>query len=51
MSKGGGFPPICSAMPAFEDLFTETERWELVVYIQLTFAAPADSGTDAPASD
>lgn len=51
MSKGGGFAPICSAMPAFEDLFSETMRWQLVVYIQRTFAPPADAGTDAPASD
>lgn len=47
ISEGGDLAPFCSAMPAFRDLYTESQRWGLVAFIQATFAPPTDAGTDA----
>lgn len=51
ISEGGGSPPFCSAMPAFEGLYTETQRWQLVAFIQETFAPKLDAGIDAADAD
>lgn len=51
ISEGGGSPPFCSAMPAFEPLYTETQRWQLVAFIQETFAPKLDGGSDASDAD
>lgn len=51
ISEGGGSPPFCSAMPAFEGLYTDTQRWQLVAFIQETFAPKLDGGSDAADAD
>ncbi len=51
LSEGGTALPFCSAMPAFRDLYTERQRWELVVFIQDTFAPMVDGGADAADAD
>lgn len=47
ITTGGASPPFCSAMPAWEGLYSETQRWELVAFIQETFAPKLDGGSDA----
>ena len=34
ISKGGAFEPFNSAMPAWEQSFTEDQRWQLVTYVR-----------------
>jgi mono/diheme cytochrome c family protein len=34
ISKGGAFEPFNSAMPAWEQAFTEEQRWQLVSYLR-----------------
>lgn len=34
ISEGGGFPPFDSAMPAFKDSLSESERWDTVNYLR-----------------
>lgn len=34
VSKGGAFEPFNSAMPAWEQTFTEEQRWQLVSYVR-----------------
>lgn len=51
ISEGGESPPFCSAMPAFESLYTDTQRWQLVAFIQETFAPKLDAGGDAADAD
>lgn len=46
ISEGGVDLPFCSAMPAFKNYFDETERWELVTYVQTL--APAPDAADEP---
>lgn len=50
ISAGGRFPPFCSAMPAFDEFFSETARWELVAYVR-SLAQRADAGRDASTND
>lgn len=34
ISKGGAFEPFNSAMPSWEQAFTEEQRWQLVTYVR-----------------
>lgn len=51
ISEGGGFAPFCSAMPAFRDLYTESQRWAIVAFIQAKLAPATDAGSDAADAD
>ncbi|MBS2012904.1 MAG: cytochrome c [Deltaproteobacteria bacterium] len=48
ISEGGRNAPFCSSMPSFSYL-TETQRWELVAFVQSIAPRPidADAGSDA----
>ena len=45
ISEGGAAEPFNSAMPAWGDVFTETERWQLVTYLRtLSSGRPTPDG-------
>ncbi len=43
VSEGGGFSPFNSAMPAWKDKLSETERWEVIHYIRGLSAGSMDT--------
>lgn len=46
ISTGGRDAPICSAMPAFEKVLSEAQRWQVVAFVR-TLEPAADAGADA----
>lgn len=51
ISAGGPEAPFCSAMPAFEDFFSEKVRWELVAYVRSLAAGAGDASVDSDSGD
>ncbi|HEY83518.1 MAG TPA: c-type cytochrome [Chloroflexi bacterium] len=43
ISQGGSQPPFLSAMPAWEDMLTQEERWQIIVYLRSIAVEPADT--------
>lgn len=50
ISKGGAFDPFNSAMPAWEQSFTEEQRWQLVSFVR-TLSADDHHDDDMPHED
>lgn len=46
ITEGGRNAPFCSSMPSFSYL-TETQRWELVAFVQSIAPPESDAGSDA----
>lgn len=46
ITEGGRNAPFCSSMPSFSYL-TETQRWELVAFVQSIAPSENDAGSDA----
>lgn len=47
ISTGGREVPFCSAMPSYERILDERERWEVVAFLQTIAPTLDDGGADA----